>query len=333
MRFGQLRRREFITLVGGAAAWPCAARAQHGERTRRIGVLLIYPENDPEGRARIVAFTQGLQALGWAEPLNIRIDLRWTSGDASSIRRGAAELVALTPDVILSQSTPALAALREATSTIPIVFVSVSDPVGDGFVASLAKPAGNMTGFSNYEPTLAGKWLGLIKQAAPRLERIAVLFNPSTAPHSIFLHPMEAVASSMAVELVPAPVHSDAEIESTIAAIGREPGRGLIVLPDAFTSARRKSIIALTSVHRLPAIYAFRFFPADGGLMSYGVDVRDQFWRAPSYVDRILRGEKPSDLPVQQPTKFEFVINLKTAKALGLTVPPELLALADVVIE
>jgi ABC-type uncharacterized transport system substrate-binding protein len=333
MRFGRLKRREFVSLLGGAVAWPVAALAQHGERMRRIGVLMILAENDREGRARIVAFIQGLQALGWVEHHNIRIDVRWTAGDASRIRRDAAELVALTPDVILSQSTPALAALQKATSTIPIVFVSVSDPVGDSFVATLAKPAVNMTGFSNYEPTLAGKWLQLIKQAAPHVERIAVLFNPSTAPHSIFLPPMEAAASSLEVKLVHARVHSDAEIESTVAAIGREPGAGLIVLPDAFTSARRKSIIALTIVHRLPAISAFRFFPADGGLMSYGVDIPDQFWRASSYVDRILKGEKPADLPVQQPTKFEFVINLKTVKALGLTVPPQLLALANEVIE
>jgi putative tryptophan/tyrosine transport system substrate-binding protein len=294
---------------------------------------MILAEGDPEGRARMVAFIQGLQALGWVENRNIRIEVRWTAGDAGIIRRAAAELVALSPDVILSQSTPALAALQKATSTIPIVFVSVSDPVGDGFVAALAKPAGNMTGFSNYEPTLAGKWLELVKQVAPPVERIAVLFNPSTAPHSIFLRPLETAASSLAVKLVPAPVRSNVEIESTVAAIGREPGGGLIVLPDAFTSAHRKPIIAVTTVHRLPAISAFRFFPTDGGLMSYGVDVPDQFWRASSYVDRILKGEQPANLPVQQPTKFEFVINLKTAKAIGLTVPPQLLALADLVIE
>jgi ABC-type uncharacterized transport system substrate-binding protein len=328
-----MKRRQFITLLGGAAAWPATARAQQPDRVRRVGLLTSFAADDPEARARVAAFMEGLQALGWVEHRNVRVDYRWSAGDAETIRRHAAELVALAPDVILSQSTPALAALQKATRTIPIVFVSVSDPVGDGLVASLAKPGGNITGFSNYEPTLAGKWLELVREVAARVERIAVLFHPGTAPHSIFLPPMEAAASSLAVKLIPARVHNNTEIESAIATLGREPGGGLFAMPDSFTNVHRKSIIASAALHRVPAIYAFRFWAADGGLMTYGVDVRDQYRRAASYVDRIFKGEKPADLPVQQPTKFELAINLKTAKALGLEVPPTVLARADEVIE
>jgi ABC-type uncharacterized transport system substrate-binding protein len=328
-----MKRRQFITLLGGAAAWPATARAQQPDRVRRVGLLTSFAADDPEARARVAAFMEGLQALGWVEHRNVRVDYRWSAGDAETIRRHAAELVALAPDVILSQSTPALAALQKATRTIPIVFVSVSDPVGDGLVASLAKPGGNITGFSNYEPTLAGKWLELVREVAARVERIAILFHPGTAPHSIFLPPMEAAASSLAVKLIPARVHNNTEIESAIATLGREPGGGLFAMPDSFTNVHRKSIIASAALHRVPAIYAFRFWAADGGLMTYGVDVRDQYRRAASYVDRIFKGEKPADLPVQQPTKFELAINLKTAKALGLEVPPTVLARADEVIE
>jgi ABC-type uncharacterized transport system substrate-binding protein len=328
-----MKRRQFITLLGGAAAWPATARAQQPDRVRRVGLLTSFAADDPEARARVAAFMEGLQALGWVEHRNVRVDYRWSAGDAETIRRHAAELVALAPDVILSQSTPALAALQKATRTIPIVFVSVSDPVGDGLVASLAKPGGNITGFSNYEPTLAGKWLELVREVAARVERIAILFHPGTAPHSIFLPPMEAAASSLAVKLIPARVHNNTEIESAIATLGREPGGGLFAMPDSFTNVHRKSIISSAALHRVPAIYAFRFWAADGGLMTYGVDVRDQYQRAASYVDRIFKGEKPADLPVQQPTKFELAINLKTAKALGLEVPPTVLARADEVIE
>ena len=330
-----MRRREFITLLGGAAAWPLAARAQQPERMRRIGVLMGYAESDREGQAFVAAFREELQKLGWTEGRNIRIDTRWaTPDDAESRQRFAKELVALQPDLILSHSTPTTAALLQQTRTIPIVFAIVSDPVGSGFVASFPRPGGNVTGFTNMEPTMAGKWLELLKEIAPRVARVAFLFNPATAPYAeYYLNPFKAAAASFAVEAIAAPVHDTSELETVVAAQAREPNGGLIVMPDTFTTAHRAEITSLAARYRLPAVYPFRFFAELGGLLSYGNDLVDNFRRAATYADRILKGAKPSELPVQAPVKFELVINLKTAKALGLTVPPASLARADEVIE
>jgi putative ABC transport system substrate-binding protein len=332
-----MRRREFIAGVGGAAAVSVfaapALRAQQTERTRRIGVLAGLAEGDPETQLRRNALEGGLEQFGWVANRNVQIAYRWAAGDADRIQDYAAELAGLNPDVILVANTPALAALRRQTDTIPIVFVGVSDPVGDGFVANLARPAGNITGFSNYEPAMGGKWLELLKAIAPRTVRIALLFNPDTAPHSIFLDTIRAAAPSFAAELISAPVRASAEIERTLGALAREPNSGLIVMPDTFTFVRRNMITALASHHRLPAIYPFRVFAASGGLLSYGVELVAQYRQAATYIDQILKGTKPSDLPVQAPTKFELVINLTAAKVLGLEIPPSLLAIADGVIE
>jgi putative ABC transport system substrate-binding protein len=331
-----MKRREFITLLGGAAvAWPLAARAQQPDRLRRIGVLIGYAENDLETQARLAAFRQGLERLGWTEDRNVRIDYRFAPAGPDQAQRFAKELVALRPDVLVGNSTPASAALLRETHTIPIVFVGVSDPVGSGLIASIARPGGNTTGFTNFEPSLTGKWLELLKEIAPGIGRVAVIFNPKTAPGggSFFLGPFEPVARSFAVEPIASPVTDATQIESALAAIWREPGGGLIVMPDAFTTVQRKAIIALAAQHRFPAIYPYRYEVVDGGLMSYGVDTVDLLRRAASYVDRILKGEKANDLAVQAPVKFELVINLKTAKALGLTVPDKLLVAADEVIE
>jgi putative tryptophan/tyrosine transport system substrate-binding protein len=325
-----MRRREFITLLGGAAAWPLSARAQ-GERMRRIGVLMGYPEAQSE----FASFVQELQKLGWAEGRNLRTDIRWgIPADPESMHRFAKELVALQPDLILSQSTPTTAALFQETRTIPIVFAIVADPVGSGFVASLARPGGNATGFVVTEGSLGGKWLELLKEIAPRITRVAALFNPAMAPYADYwLSPFEAAAPSFAVEAIRAPIQDTSELESVIAAQAREPNSGLFVLPDAFTFAYRVEIVSLAVRYRLPAVYAFRFFTELGGLLSYGNDLNENFRRAATYADRILKGEKPSELPVQAPVKFELVINLKAATGLGLTVPPTLLGLADKVIE
>jgi putative tryptophan/tyrosine transport system substrate-binding protein len=325
-----MRRREFITLLGGAAAWPLSARAQ-GERMRRIGVLMGYPEAQSE----FASFVQELQKLGWAEGRNLRTDIRWgIPADPESMHRFAKELVALQPDLILSQSTPTTAALFQETRTIPIVFAIVADPVGSGFVASLARPGGNATGFVVTEGSLGGKWLELLKEIAPRISRVAALFNPAMAPYADYwLSPFEAAAPSFAVEAIRAPIQDTSELESVIAAQAREPNSGLFVLPDAFTFAYRVEIVSLAVRYRLPAVYAFRFFTELGGLLSYGNDLNENFRRAATYADRILKGEKPSELPVQAPVKFELVINLKAATGLGLTVPPTLLGLADKVIE
>ncbi len=331
-----MRRREFITLLGGAAAaWPLAARAQQPERMRRIGVLMAYAESDREGQACVAAFREGLQKLGWTEGRNIRIDTRWaTPGDAEAMQRFAKELVALQPDLILSHNTPTTAALLQQTRTIPIIFANVSDPVGSGFVASFPRPGGNVTGFTNMEPTMAGKWLELLKEIAPRVNRVAFLFNPATAPYAeYYLNPFKAAAASFAVEAIAAPVRDTSELESVIAAQAREPNGGLIVMPDTFTTAHRAEITSLAARYRLPAVYPFRFFTELGGLLSYGNDLLDNFRRAATYADRILKGAKPSELPVQAPVKFELVINLKTAKALGLDVPLHLQQRADEVIE
>jgi putative ABC transport system substrate-binding protein len=327
-------RREFITLLSGAAvAWPLAARGEQSDRIRRVGLLMGIAESDPEGQARVAAFRSGLGQLGWQEGNSLAIDARWAGGDASRTRAYAAELVSLSPDVILATNTPTVRALHEATQTIPIVFVSVSDPVSDGFVKNLSSPRTNITGFSTYDSNMAGKWLQLLKEVAPQSERVAIIFNPDTAPVSIYLPSLEAAAPTFAVKLIHSPVRDAAQIENAIASLGRQRRDALVTLPDSFTKVRRSTIIQMAERHRIPAIYSLLPFAKSGGLMSYGTDTIDQYRQAASYIDRILKGAKPADLPVQQPTKFELVINLKTAKALGLTIPPSVLAIADEVIE
>ena len=331
-----MRRRQFITVLGGAAvAWPIVAGAQQPERMRRIGVLMAYPESDPEGQAWVAAFREGLQKLGWTEGRNIWIDTRWTTpGDAELVQRFAKELVALKPDLILAQSTPIIESLLQQTRTIPIIFANIADPVGSGFVASFNRPSGNVTGFLNMEPTMAGKWLELLKEIAPRLNRVAFLFNPATATYAeIYLNPFKAAAASFAVEAITAPVHDTSELEFVVAAVAREPNGGFITIPDSFLLAHRAEITSLAARYRLPAVYPYRLFAEVGGLLSYGNDVFDNYRRAATYADRILKGDKPSELPVQAPVKFELVINLKTAKALGLDVPFLLQQRADEVIE
>ena len=316
-----------------AVGWPPSARAQQAEQMRRIGVLLSTSESDPLAGKRMKSFQEGLRELGWIEGRNVRFDNRWAEGDAHRYGAYAAELVSLGPDVILTGGTPSLRALQQATRTIPIVFVSVSDPVGDGFVASLATPGGNMTGFSNYDPAMVGKWLELLKEIAPNTKKVAVVYNPDTAPDSIFLPPLKNAMHSFAMQMVPTLVRTVAEIESAIAALGSEPAAGLLAIPDSYTYVHRALFTTQAAKHGVPAVYPFSVFATSGGLVSYGVEFTDQFRRASSYVDRILKGAEPGDLPVQEPTKFELVINLKTAKALGLTVPPSLIARADEVIE
>src|SRR5436190_2354370 len=331
-----MRRRELITLLGGAmVSWPLAARAQQPDRVRRIGVLMGFAENDSQAQTMIAAFREGLQKLGWTEGRNTRIDTRWTTpADAVSRQRFAKELVALQPDVILSHITPTTAALLQQTRTIPIVFATVSDPVGSGFVASFPQPGGNVTGFTSIEPTMPSKWLQLLQEIAPSVSRVAFLFNPATAPYAeFFLNPLKAAAKSLGVEAVAAPVHDTSELEFVIAAQGREPNSGLIVAPDSFMDVHRAEIASLAGRYRVLAVYPFHQFAQVGGLLSYGNDQLDNYRRAAAYVDRILRGAKPSELPVQAPVKFELVINLKTAKALGLTVPQSILQRADEVIE
>jgi putative tryptophan/tyrosine transport system substrate-binding protein len=331
-----LQRREFITLLGaGAAAWPLAARAQQGERVRRIGVLMAHPKSDPEFQTYLAAFQEGLQKLGWAEGRNIQIDARWGALDDAEVRQQSAkELLALRPDVILTQNTPPTASMLEQTRTIPTVFVVVADPVGSGFVESLARPAGNATGFTIMEPTIAGKWLELLKEIAPRVNRAAFLFNPATAPYrDIYLNPLKAAAASLTLDASAAPVHDTSELESVFAAEAREPNGSVIMMPDGFLNVYRTEIVSLAARYRLPAVYPWRFFAELGGLLSYGSEQRDLFRLAATYVDRILRGAKPSELPVQAPVKYELVVNLKTAKALDLEVPPLLQQRADEVIE
>ena len=331
-----MKRREFTTLLGGAVvAWPRAARAQQPAAVQRIGVLMAYPEGDLEAQAQIAAFRDGLQKLGWIEGRNIRIDTRWvTTTDAELMQRFAKELVALQPDVILSSNTPTTAALLQQTRTIPIVFATVGDPIGSGFVASFPRPGGNVTGFITVEGSLGGKWLELLKEIAPRVNRVAFLLNPATATYAeSYLNAFKAAAASVAMEAIVAPVHDRSEFDTVIAAQAREPNSGLIVIADAFTVAYRVEITSLAARYRLPAIYPFRPFVEVGGLMSYGADLTDNFRRAAAYVDRILKGAKPSELPVETPVKFELMINLKTAKALGLDVPIFLQQRADGVIE
>ena len=329
-----MRRREFISLLGGAAAaWPFAARAQQGERMRRIGVLMPLAEDDPEGQSRLRAFVQGLQQLGWTDGRNLRIDIRWGAGDAERIRRYAAELAALAPDVILAGGGAVIPSLLQATRTVPIVFVNVADPVGAGYVNSLARPGGNATGFILYEYSLGAKWLELLKELAPQMTRTAVIRDPTIPAGAGQFGAIQSVAPSIGVELSPLSVREPSEIENAVAAFARGSNGGLIVTGSPLATTHSNLIVALAARHKLPAIYYERFFVAAGGLISYGPSFVDQFRRAAGYVDRILKGEKPADLTVQAPTKYELVINLKTARALGLDVPPSLLARADEVIE
>ena len=333
MRLDQIKRREFITLLGGAAAaWPLAARAQQGNRMRRIGVLLTLATDDPEGQARIAAFLQGLQQLGWTDGRNVQIDTRWAGGNANDIRRHAVELAGLSPEVILANGSAAVAPLLQATRAVPIVFVVVPDPVGAGFVESLARPGGNATGFTPFEYGIGVKWLELLKQIAPRVTRAAVLRDASLTSGTGQFAAIQAVAPSLGTEASPIGVSDAGEIERAVTAFARSNG-GLIVTGSALTAVHRDLIVTLAARHKLPAVYNGRFFVTGGGLISYGADLIDQYRRAAGYVDRILKGEKPADLPVQAPTKYELVINLKTAKALGLDVPDSVLARADEVIE
>jgi len=330
-----MRRRDFIKVIAGSvAAWPLAAHAQQSERMRRVVFLHALAENDPEVKARTDAFRQGLETLGWVENRNIRIEHRFSGGDLSRMQAYAAELVSSTPDLIVASSTPVLLALKQATRAIPIVICLVNDPVRQGLVASLARPGGNITGFTFLDFPIIGKWLEMLKEIAPGVSRITFMFSPPTAPWSpFFLREFGPAPASLAVELSETPVHDDAEIEATVTAFAREPGAGLIVAPDPFMNTHRRLVMALAERYRLPAIYGFRQFVTEGGLISYGPDTGDIVRRSASYVDRILKGEKPADLPVQAPTKFELVVNIKTARALGLDVPPTLLARANEVIE
>jgi putative tryptophan/tyrosine transport system substrate-binding protein len=329
-----MKRREFIAGLGGVVAWPLAARAQQPEPMRRIGVLMAFAASDPEAQLRVNAFEAGLQDLGWTKGRNLRIEYRWAPDEPDLLRMLAAELIAMAPDLILGASTPVLAALLKESTTIPMVFVQVSDPVGSGFVRNLARPGGNITGFTNFEFSMGGKWLQTLKEIEPRIRRVGVIFNPETAPYAMsFTRPIETAAHTLSIEQLTMPVRDAAAVEETIDAIARQPNSGLIVLPDASTVTHRNAIIGGAARHRLPAIYPFRLFAVSGGLLSYGTDVADAFRRAASDVDRILNGVKPADLPVQAPTKFELVINLKTAKALGLAIPETLLATADEVIQ
>jgi putative tryptophan/tyrosine transport system substrate-binding protein len=339
MQFDQLKRRDFITLLGGGAVvptmlWPLSARAQQPGRMRRVGVLLAYAEGDREAQRRIVAFQQSLHGLGWTDGGNIHVDYRFAAGDLNRMRTYAAEIVRSAPDAIVAESTPVLSVMQTETHSIPIVFVLIADPVGQRLVQSLARPGGNMTGFAGTEPTMGGKLLELLKEIAPSVKRVAILFNPKTAPYvAKYLSVINAVSASFAVDAIAMPIKDATDIEHAIESFALEPNGGLLFPGDITTIVHSELIVALGAKHRLPAIYTYSFWVARGGLMSYGIDPVDMYRRAASYVDRILRGEKPADLPVQFPTKFELAINLKTAKAIGLKVPPTLLTRADEVIE
>jgi len=330
-----MKRREFITLLGGTTvAWPLVARAQQPDLMRLVGVLMAYAESDSAAQSWLAAFRAALAKLGWTEGSNLRIELRWSAADPDKIRTFAKELVDLRPDAIFGVTTPVIAALARETKTIPIVFASVSDPIGSGFAANLAHPGGNITGFTVNDPAVGGKWVELLKEIAPRTVRGALLFNPATAvPIQFFMPSIQAAASSFAIEVSAAPVHAKDEIEGVIAAQARSPGGGLIVMPDVFNEPIRELIIALAARYSVPAIYYNRFFSEPGGLISYGELRVETFRLAAGYIDRILKGEKPADLPVQAPTKYELVVNLKTARALGITIPQSVLTRADAVIE
>jgi putative ABC transport system substrate-binding protein len=328
-----MQRREFITLLGGAAAaWPLTARAQQPDRMRRIGVLIPYAADDPEMKARLAAFRQVLERLGWSEGRNVRIDYGFAPAGPEQAQRLAKELVTSRPDVIVAHGPAIVAAFQRNSRVIPIVFVAVSDPIGSGFIASLARPGGNVTGLLLYEASISGKWIAMLKEIAPQIVRVALLANPKTMPYDYFLNAAEALAPSLAVELMPTQVETAADIDA-IESFVRVPNGGLVLPPDTTTTLHRDLIVALAARHRLPAVYTARFYVAAGGLMSYGIDFIDIYRQVATYVDRILRGAKPADLPVQAPTKYELTVNLKTAKALGLTVPPGLLVAADEVIE
>ena len=330
-----MKRRSFITLLGGAAAvWPVVAGAQQDGRMRHVGVLMNVVQEDPGGPAEVMALRKGLSELGWVEGRNIRVEFRWPGGDIERAQTFAKELVGLRPDVLIGRSTPTTSALKRETDTIPIIFVNVTEPVEQGFVQSLARPGGIITGFTNFEASIGGKWLQLLKEVDPRITRIAIIYNPQTAPFAgLFLRSVQSAAPTLAVEAIAMPIQSETEIEAALTTFARQPAGGLIVIPDSFTGQHRDLIIALAARNRLPALYANLVSTPSGGLMAYAVDTRDLMQRAATYIDRILKGAKPADLPVQQPAKFQLVINLKTAKALGLEVPATLLATADEVIE
>jgi putative tryptophan/tyrosine transport system substrate-binding protein len=330
-----MRRREFVTLVGGAAAWSLGVRAQQGEHVRRVGVLMSYPDNDAEAQAWVAAFHQGLQKLGWVEGRNIHSDSRWARGEEpEALQKFARELIALDPHVILSSSTPSTAALVQETRSIPIVFAVVVDPVGSGFVASFDHPGGNVTGFTNHEPTMAGKWLELLNEIAPRVRRAALLYNPATAPYiEQFLNPFKTAAASLGVEAIVSPVHDRSDLELAIAALTRVPNGGLVVMTDSYMLAQRAEVTSLALRYRLPLISPYRAYAERGGLLSYGASILDNYRRASIYADRILKGIKPSELPVQVPAQFQLVVNAKTAKVLGLDLPPSFYWRADEVIE
>jgi putative ABC transport system substrate-binding protein len=330
---GNMRRRQFIKLLGGAAAWPLAAHAQQSERMRRVGLLLGYSEGDTEGQASVAVFRQRLQELGWTEGRNIRIDTRWTGADPNKARAFAKELIGMAPDVIVPSSNLVTEIVQQETRTIPIVFVFVGDPVGSGFVTNVARPGGNLTGFPVFETAIAGKWLEIFNEVAPRVDRVAFMLHPETPAHVAFLRAAEAAAPPLKIKLTALAVHSAGEIEHRVSEFAKEPNGGLIVVPHAITLEHRNVILRLAAQYRLPALYPLRNFATSGGLISYGTNPIDPFRQGASYVDRILKGEKPADLPVQFPTKYELVINLRTAAALGLTVPPSLLTRADEVIE
>ena len=335
MQLDQLKRREFITLLGGAAAWPLAARAQQAGRMRRIGIIMPVAEAEPEGQVQVKVFKQALQKFGWIEGRNLQIEYRWTGGNLSQLPIAAKQLADLRPEVILARTTPVTAAILRETRTVPVVFVSVSDPVGDHFVPSFARPGGNATGFTNVEASLSGKSVQLLREIFPQIARVAIIFNPKTAPDhgDYFLRPFENAAATLGLKSSAVLTKDKDEIEPAVASIAREPNSGLVIMAEVFNSINYKLIVQAIGKHRLPAVYPFGFYVKSGGLISYGTDITDLFRRAAEYVHRILNGEKPGDLPVQAPTKFELVINLKTAKAIGLTVPQLLLARADEVIE
>jgi putative ABC transport system substrate-binding protein len=329
-----IRRREFITGLGSAAAWPVAVRAQRSDRVRHVGVSMNVVQEDPSGPADVMAFRRGLADLGWIEGRNIDIEFRWPGGDVERVRIFAKELVGLRPDVLIGRSTPTTAALKQETGAIPIIFVNVPEPVEQGFVQSLARPSGNITGFTNFEASVGGKWLQLLKEVDPRITRVAVIYNPQTAPFAgLFLRSAEPVAPTLAVETAAMPIRSVAEIEAALTMFAQQPSGGLIAIPDSFTLQHRDRIIALAMRYRLPALYSILSATPSGGLVAYAVDARDTMQRAAGYVDRIFKGARPADLPVQQPAKFRLSINLKTAKAIGLDVAPNLIASADEVIE
>jgi putative tryptophan/tyrosine transport system substrate-binding protein len=328
-----MRRRDFVRFVGGAVASTTALVAQ--AKLPRVGVLFSFAAGDPQQEQNVSAFVRGLEEFGWIPDRNVQVDFRFGGGDRARMQGYAAELVAEEPDVLFGNGTAVLTALRDATGSIPIVFVHVAEPVSSGFVQTLARPGGNITGFTNFEPSMVGKWLELLKEVAPLVTRVAVIYNPSTAPGggTYFLAPIKAAAPSLGLGLIADPLHTTDQLAAAFASLAHEPGVGFVVMPEAFTTTHRALIVSLAADYRLPGIYPFRFFSIAGGLISYGVDSADLFWRGASYVDRILRGERPGELPVQAPSKFELVVNQGTAQALGLTIPPSILLRADEVIE